>query len=321
MAMASFKAWVEALQGAGAEQIVLTDGARQTVKILPQMGSNLYSYEVDGEEMFTLPRDYTQTLGFGTPVLFPTPNRVTDCKFTFQGVEYPQHKNGQPKFLHGLVQDEPFSFDPPTADDASAQAVTYVDFEPGKQIYDSFPWKCRLTLTFTLTAEGLKLGYQVENFDEKPLPFGFAIHTYFKRVLPDEQIAIRVQCPERFEAVNLMPTGKILPTIGTDYDICSDFVSLDKLDLDDVFNGMDSSKTCEARYADGRHVTLRASDDFKKVVVFTPAGKPIFCMENQTCSTDAHNLYNRGLVDESSLIVLDSGAKHNGWITFTWTKD
>ena len=56
-------------------------------------------------------------------------------------------------------------------------------------------------------------------------------------------------------------------------------------------------------------------------MVFTPSGKPIFCMENQTCSTDAHNLYNRGLVDESSLIVLGSGEKHAGWITFTWTQD
>ena len=37
-----------------------------------------------------------------------------------------------------------------------------------------------------------------------------------------------------------------------------------------------------------KKLTLFADDFFTHSVVFTPTGRPFFCIENQSCSTDAH---------------------------------
>jgi len=54
------------------------------------------------------------------------------------------------------------------------------------------------------------------------------------------------------------------------------------------------------------------------MVVYTqqPA---FFCVENQTCSTDAHNLYARGLKDISHLLTVRPGSKDTGWVHYLLT--
>lgn len=39
----------------------------------------------------------------------------------------------------------------------------------------------------------------------------------------------------------------------------------------------------------GIKVVLKASEEFSNIVLYTPRGKEYFCIENQTCSTDAKN--------------------------------
>jgi aldose 1-epimerase len=52
-------------------------------------------------------------------------------------------------------------------------------------------------------------------------------------------------------------------------------------------------------------VTLEASEIFKHMVVYTPSKRDFFCLENQTCSTDAHNLYEKGFTEEAHLLILE----------------
>jgi aldose 1-epimerase len=59
-------------------------------------------------------------------------------------------------------------------------------------------------------------------------------------------------------------------------------------------------------------LTLGASPDFTHVVVYTPAARPFFCIENQTCSTDAHNLHARGFVRQAHLSIVEPGQSHRG---------
>ena len=91
--------------------------------------------------------------------------------------------------------------------------------------------------------------------------------------------------------------------------------ALSELDLDDVFYGLAESKP-QVIYYDklGKTVTLTASDMFTHSVVYTPAQAPFFCIENQSCSTDAHNLYAQGLVDESHLLILDPGESMSSYV-------
>jgi dipeptidase D len=49
-------------------------------------------------------------------------------------------------------------------------------------------------------------------------------------------------------------------------------------------------------------------------VVFTPWDRPLFAIENQTSSTDAHNLWDQGKKRESHLLVLEPGARGGGFV-------
>ncbi|GAG43851.1 unnamed protein product, partial [marine sediment metagenome] len=55
------------------------------------------------------------------------------------------------------------------------------------------------------------------------------------------------------------------------------------------------------------------SDLFTHSVVYTQQTGH-FCLENQTCSTDAHNLHARGLRKEAHLTILRPGESLTAWI-------
>jgi aldose 1-epimerase len=75
--------------------------------ITPGAGSNLCRFSVDGRNVIDfdpelmLNKDYT-----GTPILYPTPNRVRNGMFLYRGRIYNQVKRGESVFEHGLVHSE-----------------------------------------------------------------------------------------------------------------------------------------------------------------------------------------------------------------------
>ena len=53
---------------------------------------------------------------------------------------------------------------------------------------------------------------------------------------------------------------------------------------------------------------------------YTPRGERFFCLENQTCSTDAHNLFARGFVDVAGLKTVAPGATRQGAVRYAVTR-
>jgi len=310
----NFRASVEKLEPYGLTQLVL-EGPGQSVKILPEMGSNLYSYVVDGQEMLIVPENImAKGVLYGFPILFPTPNRVKNCTFTYAGRQYQQFKNGEPRFIHGLVYDEAWNYEEPVAGEKEAKAVTYLEVREGHPIYESFPFAFLLKMIYTLKEDGLYIEYQVENLDDKVLPFGFALHPYFGIIDSIDNIYIQVPAPYVMEAFNCMPTGEIKEVQGTKYDLNTPR-PLQDLHLDDVYWKLDSTKAATIEYRGlGRKLTLQATDDFSHMVVYTPPHRKLFCLENQTCSTDAHNLFAQGKEEVSGLISLQPGEVHKGMV-------
>ena len=97
------------------------------------------------------------------------------------------------------------------------------------------------------------------------------------------------------EAIDLLPTGKLVNVADTPFDLRT-ARSLEGLVADDVFFGIDSQKPALIEHrAMGATLAISVSNDFTHAVVFTPTDKEGFCVENQTCSTDSHNLDANGL--------------------------
>lgn len=289
-------------------------GRSVTAKLVPEAGSNLISLAMDGVEILHAPPTVRQSagVGYGVPILYPTPNRVRNSSFVFDGKGFEFSPNERTHFIHGLVHRASWSVEAATAAGDSVTVSTYLDFDEGFTGFPFFPIRNRLRMSYTLTSDGVHIEFEVQNRDSRRLPFGFALHPYFKILGERAQTFLRIPAQRHMEAEGLLPTGKLESLDGSPYDI-REFTSLESLKLDDVFWGMVPAKPAAYECRDKRiRVRLEASDLFTHAVVYTPQGRPYFCIENQTCSTDAHNLHARGLEKESHLLILNPGETARG---------
>ena len=286
--------------------------------VTPGAGANLISLVSDGKELLRGPEDLSTFDGSspGSPVLYPTPNRVAVGKFSFEGRSFDFGLNDGDRFLHGLVRSVPWQYEIPAATDTSASVRTWIDFTPGSPLYEKFGFDHRLTLTYTVDKLGLRIGYEVTNHDSRRLPYGIAFHPYFLFLGSRESAILCVPAQKHHEAVNLMPTGRLEDLEGTPYDIRTP-TPVPDLVLDDVYWGMRPEAPAWIEYREaGIRLELKASPEFTHMVVYIQPQNAFFCVENQTCSTDAHNFFARGLVDEAHLLFAEPGGTSSGWVHY-----
>ena len=286
------------------------------VRLVPEYGSDICSFIVDGIEY--LHQGFSDVAGmkfFGIPMMYPFPNRIDGCKVEFNGETYrlPDTDNG--RTLHGLISAAPFTFETPVLTDESISIKTSLTIDPEHPLYAVFPIANRLELTTTLESGSLTIQAKIMNLDStKRLPFGFGIHPYFNALGMKKDILIRVPAKGYMPANWLIPTGKIVSMEEGPADLRG-LTPLDKLDLDDLWWGMEPLKPMEIYYESiKRKVSIFASDIFTHAVTYTPAAQGFFCLENQTNATDAVRLYQDGHQDAAHLIILDPGESIAGKI-------
>ncbi|MDR3551841.1 MAG: aldose 1-epimerase [Clostridia bacterium] len=286
--------------------------------IAPDFGANLCRFIVDGMNVIDSDFSVLTEGGYtGTPVLYPTPNRVRNGRFRYDGRLFRQTKNGREVHEHGLVHDEPWRFDPPVAGADHAQFDAWVDFTPGSGIYASFPFDHRLALRFTVDRSGVSIEYRIESRCGEEIPFGFGLHPYFTKLSGDEGTFVSLPAQAVMDYTSdLLPTGRLIDVKGTLYDL-GEPTPVGKLDLDHVFTSIPEGRHATASYRTRQiGVTLENTADFTHLVLYTPSGEPYFCIENQTCSTDAHNLYDSGFKTESGLKTVPARAKTEGRVKY-----
>lgn len=288
------------------------------VKVSPENGNNLFCFQIGGKEIIYYNENKKLNTYFsGNPVLYPFPNRLRNCRWEFNGKKYWQTKNGIPVFLHSLVFDEKWDYREPVAGEDSVSLETYLNIDENHPVYPGFPFKHRLTVVYTLTCNKLMISYRVKNLDDRELPFGISFHTYFNKLSGDEGSFLSIPAKYMMEVTDdLLPTGKLLETAHTSYDLNSP-VALGKLDLDDCFTGIDKAKEILIDYRTlGLKISIHSTDDFTHTQVYTPKGQPFFCVETQTCSTDAPNLHAQGFLDEAHLTVVKPQEEAWGSVDF-----
>lgn len=290
-------------------------GKEQKVYLAPDNGYNLVKYEAGGEDLIFTDPEILRNEGFsGIPILYPTPNRIKDAGFSFKGQCCQFEKNGGPRYLHGLVYDEQWTAGEPEFTEYGVKSHAWVAFDENSILYRCFPWKHRLEVSWELRENGVRLEYEVHNLDSKELPFGFAIHPYFPVHAFGETAQIQIPAKLVYESTpDRFPTGKLLKTADTRFSL-NEIRKVTELSLDDVYTGV-SKEEAEILYGSHR-IVLAASEEFRNMVVYTPEGEEFFCLENQTCMTDAHNFYDNGYENTGLLIVSPYGA-YRGWIELT----
>lgn len=108
--------------------------------IAPSHGSNLCRLSVDGKHVIDFDRSLLVKHDFtGTPVLYPTPNRVRNGVFRYQGKAYDQVKRGVRILEHGLVHNEAWNYLNAQVNPDFIMLTTWIDFEEFLRDVSGFP--------------------------------------------------------------------------------------------------------------------------------------------------------------------------------------
>ncbi len=301
-------------------QIYTLRQGNTTAQVAPAAGCNVFSIRVNGVEYLRVPDDRSKIpgVGYGTPILYPTPNRVRGGQFTFDGTTFRFQKNSRGNFIHGLVHSVPWKVVEVQPSNDKSRLVAELQFTSDNSLYQKFPLEHTVRVTVTVTEGKVQWDYLVDNTSgRKAVPFGFALHPYFVYQGERAQTFMQVPATHWMEAENLLPSGRLIPVGESRFDLRQP-TSLAGMNLDDVFFGMSPASPVVVDFRDRkRRITLAGSEEFTHLVVFTP-DRPYFCVENQTCSTDAHNLANAGKQEAAHLQACGPGQSMTGsvWYRF-----
>ncbi|GAB5403455.1 MAG: aldose 1-epimerase [Aureliella sp.] len=298
----------------GSEYYELAAG-NTTARFSAQQGANLFSLKVAGQELLWQPESLSQIGGVscGVPVLYPTPNRVKDAKLTFgrRTVKFPA--NAGKNFIHGLVNRHPWEVleTSQTADFATIRCRC--SFEDGEELAARFPFPHFLEMNIELRPGRVRWTYKVDNSTGTgPVPFGFALHPYFRYLGERKETFLTIPASHLMESEDKLPTGRLLPVAKP----IGEPMSLAGTKYDDVFSGMSSKRPTIIEFRDVKtRITIRASDAFTHLVVWTP-DRPFVGVESQTCSTDAHNLHAAGKEQAAHLQICPVGKTMTGWVEY-----
>lgn len=199
---------------------------------------------------------------------------------------------------------------------------TWIDFDEESSMFEAFPFSHRLEMEYELSTEGLKVTYSIENYEYEEIPFGLGLHPYFMKLSGDDKTYIKIPADCVMDNTSdLLPTGRLVNVDETIYDL-RESINIGALDMDHVFTCLKEGMPARIDYKSiGLSVSLEASTDFTHMVLYSPRGQNYFCLENQTCSTDAHNLYERGFTKESGLKIVPPIEKFSGHVMYRISKE
>lgn len=299
-----------------------------SIGIAPELGSNLFRFRVGEHEIIYSEQDALKHMDFiGDFVLWPLPNRVRNKRYTYGGQSYSLEEVKRPQgtgaLIHGLVFDRPWQYEQPLVGPEAASVTTYIDITPENPYYAGYPFTSRLSLTYQLTHKGLAISYRVENRGDKTLPYGFALHPYFSLLSGPEDTFVSLPASTVMEAdEELLPTGRVLDVTQVMYAMFDlrQPVPVGHLKLDHVYTNVSPRTAAIIDYRkQSMQLHISTTDNFTHIVIYTLANTPSFCIEHQTCSTDAVNLHNQGPEQRkiAHLLELPPGEVGTGSIYYT----
>ena len=253
----------------------------------------------------------SQGATYAIPILYPCPNRVANGFFVFE-----KQKVFMP--MHGVVRCAVCKIVSCNQSETAASITGVFDFSKESLLFEKFPYLSDLTVRITLTEHSVRWNYWIHNKGDKTLPYSFALHPFF---LQRGETRIRTSAGNVMQMTqDKLPTGEIVAVKGTKKDL-SQWISPQKIQLDDVFCAEQNPKASIFYCDDKIRVDLNTSDEFKRLVVYTPPNKCWFCLENQTSSTDCHNLHEKGFREAAHLQTVLPHSEKAGFIQFDFKRE
>lgn len=237
------------------ESVVLAH-ASSRVFLAPARGGMATRFFVGDRAVFYLDEatllDPTKNVRGGNPVLFPSPGRLPGDRFTQDGRSGAM---GQ----HGFARAEAWEVVERAADTAALR------LRANERTRAAFPWDFTVTLRYTLRDATLRIEQRIETA-EASLPFAFGFHPYFL-VPAAAKAGARIPTSATRAWDNV--AKEEIPLAPID-------LSSGEVDLHLVDHGRSDASLV---LGDGHRVELRASDAYRRWVVWTLPGRDFVCLE------------------------------------------
>ncbi len=302
------------------------------VEILTSRGFNCYQFRAAFESevvdvLWAEPRFENgagEAARSGMPLLFPYPGRIQGKTLHWQGRDYPlEGDDGLGNAIHGYVLDRPWRVLEQTASRVVGQFQAAVD---APELQHAWPSDFRITAAYELAGRTLLSRFHIENPGDRPLPFGFGAHPYFRAPLRGsaaDQCRVILPLAHRWELENMLPTGRQIdaftqPACGASDEAATQLMNAANLrrgmafadiTLDDVFTGLEFvDGWCSCRIHDAaskRELTLKFDESFRACVVYTPSHREAISIEPLTCVPNAYELSQQNI--DAGLRVLSPG--------------
>ncbi len=299
------------------EIVTITDPVYGSkAKILPGVGFNCYGFSVASssgpmEVLWSAP-DFTdgtaKPTGSGIPLLFPFAGRIRGTTFHFQDKQYELDEgDGIGNAIHGFVFNRPWRVKEQTQDRVVGQFHASVDDE---SLLKRWPADFRITATYQIAGNTLTSEFVIDNPDDKPLPFGFGTHPYFRLPLAGnsaDDCVVKIPVGTCWELKELLPTGKTDTTAATEK--LPSGMQVGEMKLDNVFGKLTGNDhrlvTTIHDPHSGRTVSQDFDDQFTACVVYNPPHREAVCIEPYTTIPDAFTLREQGI--DPHLLILAPG--------------
>ena len=191
--------------------IVLTDsGSHASAEIIPEVGNNLFRFEIDGHQVIMPPlslqalkNDATTAFKYGIPILFP-PNRVKNGHFTYNGRDYSLPLNEPGNHLHGEISTKGWEvLEFGVSEELGAFVTSRFLYASHPEILAYFPHRLSFTITYRLYEGRLHMSATIFNEDEVEAPFAFGLHPYFYvPFVSQREIILRIPNLEEWPVTN-----------------------------------------------------------------------------------------------------------------------
>ena len=265
------------------EQFEIALGDQRAVVV--EVGGGLRAYSAAGGEILD---------GYGIAeicpsgrgqVLSPWPNRLQDGRYEFDGQHHqlPLDEPESVNAIHGLVRWSPW---------------TATEHEPHRVVMEhtlhprpGYPFALALSIEYSLSPEGLRVGNSATNVGAGPAPYGTGAHPYL--MAGTERVdSATLRCPARtvLQADERgIPTADV-PVAGTQYDFMQ-ARRIGSTQLDNCFTDFDRDEDGRARVELGA-VTIWMDQAYPYVMLFTgdtlPEGaRRSIAVEPMTCPPNA----------------------------------
>ena len=308
-------------------QVLREPSTGSEVWVIPSVGVNTVSFvtQIEGQplEVIRFPDSQDAFVGrptyWGATTLFPFPGRIRDGKFRFADRDYqlPLNENNRTA-IHGCVAREAWTHVDSRADEAGA-AITYqIGMDSHPHLSDLYPFPFRLTLTLRLKDGRLHHSYLAENIGDRPMPIGLGLHPYFPLPFGGtgsvDDCEIWIDAPYFWEQDAGFPVGaprpvsqsldlraprslRALASVGVGGDgkvlnVLHSQFSGQRGPLPSPIGIRAGVRNPRAR----REAVVEADAAFPACVSFIPAPRDKVSFEPHTCTPNAFNVVNDGLV-------------------------